>query len=182
MLINVGYELCYDLPQATPMLLTLHVHHTRASDLVRIDHMKTTPSVPTTAYRDGFGNWCTRLIAPAGAFLLTGDAMVRDSGAADVVAPGAVQHPVPLLPDDTLVFLLGSRYCETDRLSEVAWKLFSGTPLGWDRVQAICDFVHEHLQSGTSTPGRRRPPGMPTTRATGSVATLPIWPSRSAAA
>jgi transglutaminase-like putative cysteine protease len=110
--------------------------------------MKTTPSVPTTAYRDGFGNWCTRLIAPAGVFLLTGDAMVRDSGAADVVAPGAVQHPVPLLPDDTLVFLLGSRYCETDRLSEVAWKLFSGTPLGWDRVQAICDFVHEHLQFG----------------------------------
>jgi transglutaminase-like putative cysteine protease len=73
---------------------------------------------------------------------------VRDSGAADVVAPGAVQHPVPLLPDDTLVFLLGSRYCETDRLSEVAWKLFSGTPVGWARVKAICDFVHEHLQFG----------------------------------
>lgn len=148
MLINVGYELNYEFPQATPMLLTLHVHHSRASDLVRIDHMRTTPSVPTAAYRDGFGNWCTRLIAPAGAFDVTADAVVSDDGASDPISTGAMQHGVPQLPAETLVFLLGSRYCETDRLSEVAWKLFSGTPLGWARVQAICDFVHQHIQFG----------------------------------
>jgi transglutaminase-like putative cysteine protease len=148
MQINVGYELNYEFPQPTPMLLTLNVHYSRASDLVRPDHMTTTPSVATAAYRDLFGNWCTRLIAPAGNFRVTADAVVNDTGALDKIEPSAIQHVVPLLPEETLVFLLGSRYCETDRMSEIAWKLFSGTPFGWARVQAICDFVHQHIQFG----------------------------------
>jgi transglutaminase-like putative cysteine protease len=148
MQISVGYELNYEFFQPTPMILTLHVHHSRVSDLMRPDHMKTTPSVATPAYRDGFGNWCTRLVAPQGDFRVTGDALVHDTGALDPVSPWAGQHPVQQLPDETLVFLLGSRYCETDRLSEIAWKLFSATPFGWARVQAICDFVHQHIQFG----------------------------------
>ena len=148
MQIRVGYELNYDLPQATPMILTLNVHHSRASDLAGPDYMKTTPSVPSAAYRDGFGNWCTRLIAPQGLFRVTGDAVVNDTGALDAVSPSAIQHVVPQLPEETLVFLLGSRYCETDKLSEIAWSLFSGSPFGWGRVQAICDFVHQHIQFG----------------------------------
>ena len=148
MQIRVGYELQYDLPQPTPMILALHVHYSRASDLVRPDHMLTTPAVAMTAYRDGFGNWCTRLVAPQGHFTVTGDAIVHDTGAPDLVCPAALQHPVPQLPEETLVFLLGSRYCETDRLSEFAWKTFSGTPLGGARVQAICDFVHRHIRFG----------------------------------
>ena len=148
MQIRFGYELNYDVPQPTPMILTLNVHHSRVSDLVGPDHMKTTPSVPTTAYRDGFGNWCTRLVAPPGHFRVTADATINDSGQREPVVPSAIQHPVPQLPEETLVFLLGSRYCETDRLSETAWKLFSGTPLGWARVQAICDFVNRHIQFG----------------------------------
>jgi transglutaminase-like putative cysteine protease len=148
MQIRVGYELHYEFPQPTPMILTLHVHHSRASDLARPDHMIATPSVPTAAYRDGFGNWCTRLVAPQGQFKVTSDAVVNDTGKPDPVVPWAVQHPVQELPEETLVFLLGSRYCETDRLSEIAWKLFSGVPLGWARVQAVCDFVHQRIQFG----------------------------------
>jgi len=148
MQIRVGYELQYELPQPTPMILTLHVHYSRASDLVRPDHMRVTPTAPMAAYRDGFGNWCTRLVAPQGVVRITADAVVNDTGAPDPVFPSAVQHPVPALPEETLVFLLGSRYCETDRLSEIAWKLFSATPLGWARVQAICDFVNRHIQFG----------------------------------
>jgi transglutaminase-like putative cysteine protease len=148
MQISVGYELNYEFPQPTPMILTLHVHYSRASDLIRPDHMMTTPSVPTAAYRDGFGNWCTRLVAPHGAFRVTGEGLVRDSGELDLVVPSAIQHPVQQLPEETLVFLLGSRYCETDKLSEIAWKMFSASPLGWGRVQAICDFVHQHIQFG----------------------------------
>jgi len=148
MQINVGYELNYAFPQPTPVILNLHVHHSRASDLARPDLMRTTPAVRTAAYRDGFGNWCTRLIAPPGAFRVTGDAIVNDSGAPDVVSASAIQHVVPELPEETLVFLLGSRYCETDRLSEIAWGLFSSAPFGWGRVQAICDFVHAHIQFG----------------------------------
>jgi transglutaminase-like putative cysteine protease len=148
MQIRVGYELIYELPQPTPMILTLNVHYSRASDLVRPDHMMTAPSVPTASYRDGFGNWCTRLVAPQGRFRVTSDAVVNDPGVPDPISAWAVQHLVPQLPEETLVFLLGSRYCETDRLSETAWRLFAGSPLGWGRVQAICDFVHQHIEFG----------------------------------
>ena len=148
MLIRAGYELIYDFPGATPMILTLNIHYSRASDLVRHDHLVTEPSVPVAAYRDSFGNWCTRLVAPQGRLRLTADALVRDSGRLEPVVPDAPQHQVQNLPEETLLFLLGSRYCETDQLSEIAWKLFSGTPPGWARVQAICDFVHQHITFG----------------------------------
>jgi transglutaminase-like putative cysteine protease len=148
MKIGVGYELIHSFPQPTPLILTLSIHYSRAADLLQPDHLITDPSVPMTAYRDGFGNWCTRLVAPQGRMRLTADAIVRDRGLPDVVATDAWQHEVQGLPEETLVFLLGSRYCETDRLSEIAWKLFSGTPFGWARVQAICDFVHNHLTFG----------------------------------
>jgi transglutaminase-like putative cysteine protease len=148
MQIRVGYELNYELPQPTPMILTLNVHHSRVSDLAQPDHMKTTPAVATSAYRDGFGNWCTRLVAPAGHFRVTSDATVSDTGEPDPVVSSAVQHAVQQLPEETLVYLLGSRYCETDKMSQIAWDRFSSAPLGWGRVQAICDFVHQHIQFG----------------------------------
>jgi transglutaminase-like putative cysteine protease len=148
MRIRVGYELIYKLPQPTPMILTLNVHYSRASDLVEPDHVRTNPSVATRGYRDSFGNWCTRLIAPRGQFRIFSDAVLNDSGALDEVAPNAVQQPVEMLPEETLLFLLGSRYCETDRLSETAWKLFAQAPTGWARVQTICDFVNRHITFG----------------------------------
>ncbi|HEV7609827.1 MAG TPA: transglutaminase family protein [Steroidobacteraceae bacterium] len=147
-LIRAGYELIYEFPQPTPMILTLNIHYSRASDLVRPDNLITIPSVPVTQYRDGFGNWCSRLVAPQGTLTLTADATVRDSGFMEQALPNTWQHNVQDLPEETLVFLLGSRYCETDRLSDIAWKLFSNTPLGWPRVQAICDFVHNHIVFG----------------------------------
>ena len=148
MQIRIGYELVYDCPQPTPMILTLNVHYTRASDLVVPDHLTTNPSVPIAGYRDGFGNWCNRIVAPKGRIRLASTAIVRDSGAPDEVALSAPQHPVANLPEETLVFLLGSRYCDTDHLSQIAWDRFGQTPLGWARVQAICDFVHNHIVFG----------------------------------
>ena len=148
MKIRVGYELIYDFPQPTPMIMVLGIHFTRASDVITPDHLTTTPSVAITPYRDGFGNWCSRIVAPAGRLSLKADGMVRDTGEPDVVAASAAQHAVENLPAETLVYLLGSRYCETDRLSEVAWKLFEKTKPGWERVQAICDFVHHHIAFG----------------------------------
>lgn len=143
--IRLGYELIYDCPQATPMLLTLNVHFSRVSDLVVPDHMITTPSVPISAYRDSFGNWCSRLVAPAGEIRFSADAVINDSGLPDPVVSTAWQVPVESLPEETLVFLLGSRYCDTERLSQVAWDLFGRGPTGWARVQAICEFVHNHI-------------------------------------
>src|SRR5512132_660250 len=148
MRIRVGYELIYECQQPIPMILTLNIHYTRVSDIVVPDHLITDPSVPIAGYRDGFGNWCSRIVAPPGQIRLTADAVVNDSGEPDVVVPSARQIPVPDLPEETLVFLLGSRYCETDRLSEAAWDLFARTPPGWERVRAICDFVHDHIVFG----------------------------------
>lgn len=148
MRIRVGYELIYDCPQPTPMMLALNIHFSRVSDLVVPDHLITTPSIPIRAYRDTFGNWCSRIVAPQGQLRLSTDAVVNDSGEPDVIAPFAQQHQVQELPEETLVFLLGSRYCDTDRLSQTAWDLFGHSPLGWGRVQAICDFVHQHITFG----------------------------------
>jgi transglutaminase-like putative cysteine protease len=146
--IRIGYELVYELPQPTPLILALNVHYSRASDIVIPDHMHVVPSVPIHGYRDGFGNWCNRLVAPRGRTRIAATGIVNDSGLPDERRPSAVQHPIEALPEETLVFLLGSRYCETDRLSDLAWKLFADAPPGLARVQAVCDFVHSHIQFG----------------------------------
>lgn len=146
--LRVGCSLSYRCEQPTPMILMLNIHYSRSSDLLRPDNLVTNPSVRTTAYRDGYGNWCTRLIATPGLFIVTTDALVYESGRKDIVALDAAQIPVESLPDETLVYLLGSRYCDTDRLSELAWKLFAHTPPGWRRVQAICDYVFHEITFG----------------------------------
>ncbi len=156
MQLRVGFEMIYQCPQPTPMILALSIHYSRASDLARPDHLITDPPVPVTAYRDLFGNWCSRLVAPAGRITLSADAWVNDSGLTDVVAPHAQQVPVEFLPESTLVYLLGSRYCETDQLSETAWQLFGNGPTGWGRVQAICDFVHQRIEFGYQHARRTR--------------------------
>jgi transglutaminase-like putative cysteine protease len=148
MRILVGCEMTYDLPQVTPMIVTLNVHSSRVSDLEWPDHLVTTPPIGIEGYRDSFGNWCNRLVAPAGLFTLGTRTIVRDQGQWDRTDPRADQSEVQNLPHDTLQFLVGSRYCETDRLSEKAWELFGSTPLGFARVQAVVDYVHDHLTFG----------------------------------
>lgn len=146
--IRIGYELVFDCPKPTPMILTLNVHASRAEDLQAPDLIQTSPAVPMTAYHDSYGNWCTRIVAPQGQLRLSTDAVIRDSGLPDDVAPTAPQHAVEVLPSDTLLYLLGSRYCETDLLGDIAWNLFGHLPPGWPLVQGICDFVHQHIKFG----------------------------------
>lgn len=146
MQIRLGYDIAYECAQSTPLLLMLRVHPSLAGDLVVPDFVATYPAVPLQTYLDGFGNLCTRLTAPAGLFRMTADATIACGGEADAYAPFAAEIPVPDLPAELLVFLLGSRYCETDKLSEIAWALFGPVAPGWARVQAICDFVHDHIR------------------------------------
>ena len=143
--IRVGYEMVYNCVQETPMILAVNVHYSRAGDMVIPDQLKTDPVVPITAHRDPFGNWCTRILAPAGRIKLSATGLLNDSGLPDPVITSARQHPVSELPEDTLTYLLGSRYCETDLLSQAAWSLFAHTAPGWERVQAICDWVNNHI-------------------------------------
>jgi transglutaminase-like putative cysteine protease len=130
------------------MLLMLNVHPSRASDLVVPDELVTDPLIAISSYRDGFGNRCSRIVAPTGQLRLSANGIVTDTGEPDIVARGARQRVVENLPDDVLLFLLPSRYCETDQLSDIAWSLFGQTTPGWGRVQSICDYVHEHISFG----------------------------------
>jgi transglutaminase-like putative cysteine protease len=148
MKIQAGYEISYDCLQPTPMILTLSVHPSRRPSLLTPDRMLLSPPVPTKEYCDGFGNICHVIQAPAGRLTMCADFLVQDSGELDEIAPEAAQRPLETLPVETLVYLLGSRYCETDRLSEIAWSMFGTIPRGWPLVKAICAFVHGHVTFG----------------------------------
>jgi transglutaminase-like putative cysteine protease len=146
--IKVGFEIAYTAAQPTPMVIMLGIHPSRFADIVGTDSVTAEPYAPIGFYRDSFGNVCGRLVAPAGGVTLKGHAVVRDSGLPDVVMPTAQQWPIDQLPDDVLLYLMPSRYCETDKLTDIAWSLFSKTGPGWARVQAIVDFVHGHVAFG----------------------------------
>jgi transglutaminase-like putative cysteine protease len=146
--IKFGYELAFRCPQPTPMILMLHAHPTRIHDLIRPDNIRFEPHIPFRIYHDGFGNTCTRIDAPADLIKISSDALISDSGLPEPAYPFAREHTVSLLPEETLVYLLGSRYCETEALMDDAWRLFGRLQSGWNRVQAICDFAHEHVEFG----------------------------------
>jgi transglutaminase-like putative cysteine protease len=148
MQMRIGYELTYSCPNPTPMILALNVHYSRASDLVQPDHIITSPSVRVRGYRDATGNWISRITAPQGEITISTLAIINDSGLPDPESLFAHQHKVEDLPEETLQYLLGSRYCETDILTNIAWELFGNSPLGWVRVQTICDYVHNHIEFG----------------------------------
>ena len=148
MRIRAGFEITYDCPQPTPMVLMLQVHPSRQKDVVGAHRIDFAPDLRARDYVDGFGNVCTRIVAPPGRTVFSADFIVQDPGTTDPVVTDAAQHKVEDLPDEALVYLLGSRYCDTNRLSDLAWAQFGGTPPGWARVQAICDYVHERITFG----------------------------------
>jgi transglutaminase-like putative cysteine protease len=132
--LRVGYELQYEFPQPTPLIAMLNVHFSRVADLAAPDHIVISPPVPISCYRDGFGNWCSRIVAPAGHVRMSTDAVVTDSGLPDPVAADAGQIAVEKLPEEALVFLLASRFCDSDRLLDLAWTLFKDSTPGRARV------------------------------------------------
>ena len=148
MRIRCGYDIVYGCPAPTPIVLMLDLRPERAADLETPDILTIAPDVPRRRYQDQFGNVCTRIVAPAGEVRFSSSFVVRDSGLADERAPDAKQHRVEDLPDEMILYLMGSRYCETDRLVGEAWRLFGHIPPGWGRVEAIVDFVHNHIRFG----------------------------------
>jgi transglutaminase-like putative cysteine protease len=148
MFIRLGYDIEFEIPAPVAMVSMLSVHPSRVADLRAPDEMAIAPAVPLTNYMDGFGNRCTRFVAPQGTLRLSNITLIEDSGAPDLVSPGAREYPVGELPNDILIYLLNSRYCEVDRLSNIATELFGATPPGWGRVQAICDWVNAKVRFG----------------------------------
>ena len=153
MRISAGCRIAYDCLQPTPMLLMVSPHPSREADLIGAHEVQFDPPIPWHHYTDSFGNVCTRIVAPPGRLTLTTRLLAEDSGEVDAVVPDAFQHRVEDLPDDILVYLLGSRYCDTDTLSDIAWALFGQGPTGWGRVQAICDYV-PRTERGVQEPTR----------------------------
>jgi transglutaminase-like putative cysteine protease len=146
--IKVGFEISYQAAQPTPMVMMLSIHPSRRADIIGRETIVADPDVRIGYYRDSFGNICGRLVAPAGGITLRGSALVRDNGLPDKVMPSAQQMPIEQLPDELLLYLMPSRYCETDKLTDIAWSLFGNTRPGWDRVAAITAFVHQHVTFG----------------------------------
>ena len=148
MRIRAGFDIIYDCPAPTPMLLMLDVHPSRKPDLETRDTLTVSPNVPVRSYLDRFGNVCRRVLAPAGQIRFSSEFIVHDNGLPDPVTPNAGLAPVDVLPDEALDFLLASRYCETDQMMQLAWSLFGHTAPGWARVQAIVDYVHDRIEFG----------------------------------
>jgi transglutaminase-like putative cysteine protease len=146
--IRAGYDIAFQCLQETPIVLMLSIEPARLPDLLSEYRMEISPDVPSHDYVDMFGNTCTRIVAPPGLIEIRNDFRIFDNGLPDEVALDARQAEVGELPDDVLIYLLGSRYCDTEKLSNLAWSLFGGIAPGWRRVQAICDYAHDRICFG----------------------------------
>ena len=150
MLLRLGYDMQFDIPEPVACVAQLRVHPSRLAGLRRPDRVRTEPQMAAEEYVDAFGNLCTRFLAGTGTLRLSNDFLFEDSGLPDAAMPNAVAHPIADLPHEALQFLLGSRYCEVDSLTPTAFDLFGGTRPGWERVQAVCDWVHGKVAFGYS--------------------------------
>jgi transglutaminase-like putative cysteine protease len=145
MKIRAGFHIGYECTQPTPMLLVLNIHPSRRMDLLTEQVLTFDRTIEAWEYVDTFGNACSRIVAPPGLTTISSAFEIYDSGQPDILPENAQQHEIKDLPDEVLLYLLGSRYCDTDRLADFAWETFSSTQLGWPRVKAICNFVHNHI-------------------------------------
>ena len=145
MLIRFGYEITVNCWTPTDMVTLLQIRDGREGDLRAPETFSTEPFGESHVYRDLFGTACRRFVAPPGDLTLRGDGMMVVSDLPEVHPVEAEQHPVADLPDDCLVYLVGSRYCEIDRLSQLAWDRFGPVAPGWARVQAISDYAHARI-------------------------------------
>ena len=145
MQIRLGYDIQFEIPEQVSILTMLNVHPSRAGDLLEPDEMIVEPPVSVQTYTDGFGNLVGRLVAPAGSLRLSCSTLINDSGLPDPIEPDAQEVPVEDLPNEALQFLINSRYCEVDRLGATALELFGHLEPGWNRVQAVVDWVHNKV-------------------------------------
>src|ERR1700689_3223757 len=148
MMIRLGYDIQFETVSEVPIVTLLNVHPSRTKDLLEADELSTDPLVSLESFRDSFGNNACRLLAPAGKIRFQNSTLIKDSGLPDLEGSDAAEVPIHQLPLDVLPFLMNSRYCEVDLLSNTAAELFWEAPRGWGRVQAVCKWVHEKITFG----------------------------------
>jgi transglutaminase-like putative cysteine protease len=148
MLIRLGYDITFRTPARVPIVALLNVHPSREKDLTEPDRLRVEPEVEIDEYTDSFGNRCCRFVAPEGTIRLWNSTLIKDSGELDAEDPSAPEIPVEELPTEVLQFLLSSRYCEVDLLSNTAAELFGALPTGGQRVHAICSWLNQKVTFG----------------------------------
>jgi transglutaminase-like putative cysteine protease len=147
MIIRAGFEAAFDFAGPTAVVLMGYVHPSRAVTIRKLMPLSVEPHADVFEYFDLYGNFCGRTVVPAGRVVFRTDALIEDDGQTDVQVWNALQHRVQDLPNDVLLYLLASRYCEVDsELRDTAWSLFGQLPAGWPLVQAVCDFVNRHIR------------------------------------
>jgi len=151
MKVRIGCEFQWEASGPTPSIWQIRA---RPEECLLSERWVTDPQLGRAFYSDAFGNICDRIILPPGTTTLTYDATAEVSDLPDPLDIYAPQVAVEQLPADSLVFLLPSRFCQSELLYDDAWKLFGHTQPGWNRVQAVSNWVHENVswQAGTSTP------------------------------
>jgi transglutaminase-like putative cysteine protease len=148
MILQLGYNIEFDLPAPAAVVTLLNVHPSRVADLRAPDELRVEPQTEVENFIDSFGNRCVRFLAQPGLLRLTNSTLAYDTGLPDPVNLAAREHPVQELPHDVLRYLYNSRYCEVDRFSMIALELFGSVPPGWSRVKAVCDWVHSKVSFG----------------------------------
>ena len=147
MLIRVGFEASFEFATPAAVVLMPYVHPSRTASMRQFEGLSVVPNADVRDFGDSYGNLCARTTVPTGAVTFRTSAIVEDNGQLDPQYWNAYQHPIPELPDDVLLFLLPSRYCEVDsELRDIAWSLFGKLPAGWPLVQEVCNFVHSHIR------------------------------------
>jgi transglutaminase-like putative cysteine protease len=145
MLIRYGFDIELEFSQRTTLIAAMDVHPSRRRDIVEESGLIASRAVPVETFTDPFGNMNRRLTAQAGPLTLKLEGIVRDTGSPDEVDWAADASLPSDLPQEAMFFLPGSRYCETDLLSDFAWSRFGQIEGGWAKVEAICEFANKHL-------------------------------------
>ena len=182
MKIRAGYDIAFNCLQEVPMLLMLSIHPSRQQDLLTDHVIQFSPNVQARNFRDAFGNVCTRLVAPPGLIQIRNEFLVADSGLPDEINVRAEQRPVGDLPDEALRYLLGSRYCDTQKLSDQAWTMFGGSRAAFSGFRRFATTFMIESNSDTTMPGATGPRQRGMRNGPAFVATSPTWRSHFAAA
>jgi transglutaminase-like putative cysteine protease len=154
MKINLHVSVDLFLPQPVPGLLQIEARHFPDAQRLESSQLSVTPFAETEPFLDFYDNPCRRLQFPAGEVHVEYHAAVS---LLDKRLPmlQPVEADALHLPTETLLYTLPSRYCQSDRLLNMAQDQFGDAPLGWARVQTICEWIHRHVtyQYGTSDAG-----------------------------
>jgi transglutaminase-like putative cysteine protease len=153
--LHIGCRFVFDVPRDVHTVAIVEPHTSERARVLE-ERFEEPAGSSSTTFRDGFGNRCRRLHLPAGLTTFAYDAVVTNTAGFDATEPTAVQHDPSQLPDDTLSYLLPSRYCPSDDLADTAVRLFGTTPAGWELADTIATWTHQHLAFGygTSSPSK----------------------------